>query len=118
MGAQGPERVAHRRRPPRLVVLISPSPQRRKTAAKNTPINRLVTWSRYPADDPKWKPGTWAGSWGEFSSTRYKIENLNAANQAGLAGPGGWNDPGEKILTQDEANCREFWPVLGNIGQF
>ena len=53
-----------------------------------------MTWSRYPADDPKWKPGTWAGSWGEFSSTRYKIENLNAANQAGLAGPGGWNDPG------------------------
>ena len=48
-------------------------------------------WS--PADDPKWKPGTWVGSWGEFSSTRYKIENLNAANQAGLAGPGGWNDP-------------------------
>jgi diketogulonate reductase-like aldo/keto reductase len=47
----------------------------------------------WPADDPKWKPGTWAGSWGEFSSTRFKIENLNDANQAGLAGPGGYNDP-------------------------
>ena len=74
--------------------------------------------SRYPADDPKWKPGSWAGSWGEFSSTRYKIENLNAANQAGLAGPGGWNDPGEKILTQDEANCHELSRILANSRQF
>ena len=58
----------------------------------------------YPADDPKWKPGSWAGSWGEFSSTRYKIENLNTANQAGLAGPGGYNDP-DFLFTVDLANA-------------